>query len=238
MGCDIHLFVEKKDNNNWIGVYGQNPWISEYESFAKTAAKRGDIQKAKWDQEYVDKLKRDCPTVLEGWLYDGRNYNLFAILADVRNEYDIKPIDMPRGLPVDVSNEVQGENHDWDLGGHSYSYFTFKELLDYDWENHSVENEGFVDEYTYKNFKETGNPYPCSKDVDGGNVKKVLNSEMNRILKNKYSWEENKSFYTAIKWSEKFSEIAKVFLDNLNDYIFKNNIIDLDDYRIVFWFDN
>lgn len=71
--------------------------------------------------------------------YDDRNYNLFAILANVRNGYGsagvitgsgFNPISSPRGVPEDADPQVR----EWALNGdHSKSYVTLKELLDYDW---------------------------------------------------------------------------------------------------------
>lgn len=64
--------------------------------------------------------------------YDGRNYRLFAALAGVRNGYGeaVTPISTPRGLPADVSPEVQSESHDDD---YSHSWLLLSELLAYDW---------------------------------------------------------------------------------------------------------
>lgn len=75
--------------------------------------------------------------------YSGRNYKLFAILADVRNNYGfagtttgerLNPIAPPRGLPGDVSAEVRVESDDWGIDGHSHSHFTVAEILAYDWD--------------------------------------------------------------------------------------------------------
>lgn len=76
-------------------------------------------------------------------LYDGRNYSLFAMLADVRNGVGfagsdtgvpVTPIDKPRGLPDDVSPAIRKESDDWGVDGHSHSFFTLAELLAVDWD--------------------------------------------------------------------------------------------------------
>ena len=105
MGCDIHLFCEiKVDEGKWKGLVEAT-------------------------QEYQD----------EDWLsfrnigpnYDGRNYNLFSILANVRNGYGFAgcdtgdgfvPIDKPRGLPDDVSGIIKQSSDQWGLDGHSFVY--------------------------------------------------------------------------------------------------------------------
>jgi len=217
MGCDIHCYAEVNKSGIWekIGDMFKNPWYNpdKDDSFYK---------------EFIDHP------------YDDRNYNLYAILANVRNGYDLIPIAYPKGLPEDVSDEIKSNSDDWCGDGHSHSWFTFKELLDFDWKNNSIENEAWVSEEVYKQFKETGNPYPCSGGVDGGNIRKETNKEMNRIIKNKYPWEKEYSFYTIIKWNQSFLDAGQGLLDNLNEFIKSNNISDeeLSNYRIVFWFDN
>lgn len=70
----------------------------------------------------------------EGAFYEGRDYLLFAHLADVRNPGEVDPITEPRGLPHDMSNFVRDYmGIDGDL--HSYSYLTLTELLAHDWPN-------------------------------------------------------------------------------------------------------
>lgn len=61
--------------------------------------------------------------------YYGRNYQLFSLLADVRNENDIEPLDDPRGVPFDLSDDLE-EIYQKDDGCHSHSYFGLNELLE------------------------------------------------------------------------------------------------------------
>lgn len=102
MGCDIHMYVEKKVDNRWYPVKSDNPF------------QKGDQKPVKG---YAD------------WLYAGRNYRLFALLADVRNSGGIEPLDSPRGLPNDASKKIRDVFIE-DLDGHSHSYFTLRELQD------------------------------------------------------------------------------------------------------------
>jgi hypothetical protein len=73
----------------------------------------------------------------------GRNYELFAMLANVRNRYDIEPISQPRGIPGNVS-PLLAEELRW--GGHSRSYHTVAQLLAYDWDA-VFDNDGTVESY-------------------------------------------------------------------------------------------
>lgn len=75
--------------------------------------------------------------------WDGRNYDLFAILADVRNGHGFagiptgdgfNPIAEPRGIPEDAAPESREFLESYDVDGHSHSWHTLADLLAYDWE--------------------------------------------------------------------------------------------------------
>ena len=85
-----------------------------------------------------------------------RNYNTFAILADVRNGSGFagirtgggfNPIAEPRGLPDDLSDELQGVKEErrayedeprW-FGDHSFTWLTLREILEYDYQQSTSE---------------------------------------------------------------------------------------------------
>lgn len=151
MGADIHLYVERKSTRvrreeflNEI-FEADIPVQKEWESADKWKKnKYYDPNKPNGEIEYeVD---------YDDLFYRGRNYYLFAVLADVRNGWDIKPIDEPRGIPTDLSERVQTIIDAWKGDGHSHSYFTLKELLDVDWEK-----------YHYIEEEEDGPPYIINK---------------------------------------------------------------------------
>jgi hypothetical protein len=69
---------------------------------------------------------------------DDRNYDLFALLADVRNGRGfagaptgnrIQPLDAPRGVPADASFGWLAEVDSWSVDMHSHSWFTLEELI-------------------------------------------------------------------------------------------------------------
>lgn len=91
MGCDIHSFVEVKQEGTWKQVEGVFP-------------------------------------------FDWRNYSVFAFLANVRNYDCCEPISEPRGLPSDVSNDIDFIYKDEEDYVHSTSYLTVKELIDFDYD--------------------------------------------------------------------------------------------------------
>lgn len=127
MGCDIHMFAEKKVNGKWekLGKVFKNRYYNpEQES-------KIDEDGYEYNAEFTD----------EPW--EGRNYDLFAILADVRNGRGFAgtytgegfiPIAETKGIPLDASEEVKKEYEYWGCDAHSASWFTLKELKDYDWQ--------------------------------------------------------------------------------------------------------
>lgn len=106
--------------------------------------------------------------------YGMRNYYLFGMLAGVRNEL-IPPIDKCRGIPEDTSIAVD----DW---GHSYSYYTLKELLEYPFYDDMIELEGMVSSLNYAIFKEKGKPDGHCGGVGGHQTHIISNEEMDEYL--------------------------------------------------------
>ena len=87
-----------------------------------------------WSEvEFEGKL----PNLYTDTPYDGRNYEVFGVLAGVRGGEN-GVIDYPRYLPNDVSEEIKNEHERWDLDAHSATYYTLDELLDSDYRKMSV----------------------------------------------------------------------------------------------------
>ena len=76
-------------------------------------------------------------------IYSGRNYELFGILAGVRDRNN-DSIDDPRGLPEDVSEVTKKESDRWDEDGHSHSWVTLKELKEYQGLHPVVKRSGYI----------------------------------------------------------------------------------------------
>ncbi|HLY31406.1 MAG TPA: hypothetical protein VKQ36_10275 [Ktedonobacterales bacterium] len=73
-------------------------------------------------------------------IYDVRNYDLFSILADVRNASDgpgrLDVIAPPRGMPPDLSPEISAWVSCFDSDSlQTPSWLTLRELLAFDWEH-------------------------------------------------------------------------------------------------------
>jgi len=116
MGCDIHLFAEKKVNDKWVSIdkYTKNPDFGEYDN-----------------REFV--IER------ENQVYRGRNYNLFCALAGVRSfHFSGTPsmVSEPKGLPEDCCEEIKKESALYGSDGHSHSWNTLAELEAFNWDEY------------------------------------------------------------------------------------------------------
>jgi hypothetical protein len=67
--------------------------------------------------------------------FDWRAYGMFCFLAGVRNYSDIKPISQPRGIPKDISNDVEEEFNSWSSDAHSGSWLSISELLEFGYDD-------------------------------------------------------------------------------------------------------
>jgi hypothetical protein len=116
MGCDIHIYVERKVGEKWCSCDYFVP----------------DVR-----YKHGEAFRRvECC----GW----RNYGLFATLANVRNYGNTDYICEPKGLPEDASDYVRGEYEDEIWDAHSCSYFTLQELIDFSEERHPLRRRGML----------------------------------------------------------------------------------------------
>jgi len=75
-----------------------------------------------------------------------RDYELFSVLAGVRNQSNnIVPISNPKGINTDASEEFRAWIESWDSDAHSASWLTLKELKDFD-QNQEYTNEHYITE--------------------------------------------------------------------------------------------
>lgn len=240
MGCDIHLYVEKRD------VLGQ--WQS------------ADTWEPNKYYEDGDEYEPQYTIPYENRFYSGRNYGLFAILADVRNGVGFagvktgkgfNPIAPPRGLPDMLSEQVRMEADSWNGDGHNHSWFTLQELLDYDWTQYT-DIYGWLHTTEFDQWdgywRDQGeNPQSWSADVSGSMVEKIdedtMRSRIKALRETTPRDEINKvlqmnSWYTHAVWKQYYYQVAKNFLGMTIPRLLKLAEGDYASVRIVFWFDN
>lgn len=240
MGCDIHLYVEKRD------ALGQ--WQSA-DTWEPNPYYEGD------DDEGEPQMVIPYGTRF----YDGRNYGLFAILADVRNGVGFagiktgdgyQPIAQPRGLPNDMSAEVAADAQRWESDGHSYSWFMLQDLLDYDW-TQSTDLQGWLHAMEFwrwegwaRNHGES--PQGWSGDIFGGMVEKLDEDTMRERIQTLRAEHPNDfekalqktSWYVQCFWTQYYYQVAQKFLGLVIPRLLKLSEGDYTSVRIVFWFDN
>jgi hypothetical protein len=240
MGCDIHLYVEKRDaNGTWKAI----------DNFKREEPDEGE-ETGRLHVEYREQF------------YNGRNYNLFAILADVRNGRGFagiktgegfNPIADPRGVPDDASPEYKEIVEQWDCDGHSHSYHTLRQLLDYDWTQ--VTNlQGWTDAVSWVKWtrwkrKNGEGPDEYCGGVSGSGIQHVTAEEMDQLLapvakvygpeREKFA-EQHRNVYALAKWEEPYHVAAGSFFRETVPRLLKvaGGTTGLDDVRIVFFFDN
>lgn len=140
MGCDIHTLAEiqREVYNDETGKFepaaDDVPWEALTTPVFTYAYHRDNEPTSRYNE------------ALSIEPYQGRNYVLFSVLADVRNtrstsnifdpsmEYEerdsILPIALPKGVPDNASKRWRKEVKRWGVDFHSHSYFTLQELLD------------------------------------------------------------------------------------------------------------
>lgn len=129
MGCDIHVYLEKRSNQ----VIREEKLNQIFNNSEKTEDIWVSADKWSPDPDYPEWSKRKNHIEYQDRIYAGRNYLLFGILAGVRWWDCPNKISEPRGLPSNLSQELKEIREDWGSDGHSDSYFTLTELLNYDW---------------------------------------------------------------------------------------------------------
>jgi hypothetical protein len=243
VGCDIHLYVEKRVNGTWEPADDWKPYL---EAHAHWCSGFSDEERT----EYADRLDIEWDDAF----YSDRNYDLFAILANVRNGYGFAgvvtgegfvPIAMPRGLPADATAPVKKRSDEWGEDGHSHSWLTLAELLAYDWDQTTI-NYGVMPLEIYKNYQATGKLTTYSGGVWGENVLTISQDDGDALLaaergeavltEDQATLIAGKDIYVQARWRESYRDAAASFL---NETLPKLQALgEPADVRIVFWFDN
>ncbi|RAQ97019.1 hypothetical protein [Thermogemmatispora tikiterensis] len=74
------------------------------------------------------------PAISLGFLFHDRNYDAFGCLFGVKNYANFRPVAQGRGLPGDVSPEVQAEYERWSDEAFGTSWISWAEIKAIDWE--------------------------------------------------------------------------------------------------------
>ena len=130
MGCDIHMYVERKTDNGWFNCDYFVPNVNY---------KVGMCESEKWSRVPI---------------YDDRSYSLFATLANVRNYGNTPYISEPKGVPDDTCDYIKNECDKFYFDDHSHSYLTLQELIDFHEEGHPLKHRGMLSPEQLREFDE------------------------------------------------------------------------------------
>lgn len=242
MGCDIHLYVERREDDKWVTA----------------------------DTWELDKYAGELTVPYGQGFYESRSYDLFSILANVRNGYGFAgvptgvgfiPISEPRGIPEDACPEYLSVVERWNGDGHSHSWFTVAELMDYDWTQVTTK-VGVIDLAEWARWKAGGIPEHWCGAISGPRVRNVLleavEARWQTIAKDLPTHEQhyplqafhrNPQFkddlisalgggeiYTSVSWPRTYAQAAASFLSETLPRLWRLGPPEA--VRIVFFFDN
>lgn len=133
MGCNIHCRFERRNpDGTWESVLNTKPTTD-------------DLQRHKWECEDARAEGKPDPAMFRR--YTGRDYRLFAMLADVRNDGSITPIaPTERGVPADASVEYLRLVEQWGVDGHSHTWVTMEEVFDQTWHRRTFKGDSYTPE--------------------------------------------------------------------------------------------
>ncbi len=178
------------------------------------------------------------------FIVDIRNYSLFAILADVRNDEGYECIAPRRGIPNDFSPEIKSyfESFQSNESGTTWlpqdekqraiwiaydndmelrpGWLTLEELVNFDWHGKRIKRYGRVDERVAHLFHpERGFPF----------------REWPQGIPCGYSRMHKEDEYCNASWTETYAEAAgSDFMELLDTFSQKYEVSK--DVRFVFWF--
>lgn len=141
-----------------------------------------------------------------------RDYELFAVLAGVRNDCGIVPIAEPRGVPEDACGEYEAWQEAYGGDGHSHSWVTLAELIAFNREQ-EIDDPHFVLSRDPKTKEITS----TCKSTSGAHLGKV-----------------GKRKVFGVFGSDHFDNL----IDELDAIKAKRKLTSDEDVRLCFFFDN
>ena len=127
MGCDIHLYMERRLKDRWVVVNapaheGELDYQKEYPWGAYTPVNHMEEL-----TQAVAPLEERVPTTAHEWAF-GRNYDAFGRLSGVRRDNEYREAN---GIPEDISAQVWtewGESAEGSSDWHTPTHWTLEDL--------------------------------------------------------------------------------------------------------------
>lgn len=188
MGTDIHIYVEEMTEDGWKQI--EPPYV------------RGKEYGDGWPSWAPDRYwEMDDPPPNP----EGRNYDVFAFLADVRNGvgfagvYRHEPVEPQvagRGIPEDTSWD-EDETGIW-LGDHSHTHAMLDELLGLPWDM-EYHSGGVVGPDQFKVWKEESIPNAWSGWISGPGI--TVHNDPEEYAQMLEDGEVESGDYCVVNWS-------------------------------------
>jgi hypothetical protein len=252
MGCDIHPAVEVRRNGVWRYYRPQEPcsWYNEVYSATQAADWNAKIIANGWKYKQVQAGDRRntwdrCKTRLPEFFYD-RNYRVFAVLGDVRNDEGIDPISQDRGWPNDMDPRTMAKMSK----EHSEGWVTLAELQAYDYDQ-TITEGGILGEKQYQKHAMTGEPPEgWSGGISGRDIVVLEPAQYSALFESPIDllqsdrkqslYDSTKSYHIRHRWERKLRDQVGAIPDQIVPYLEK--LVPKggtpDDVRLVFDFDS
>jgi hypothetical protein len=162
-----------------------------------------------------------------------RHYQLFAVLAGVRNGYGFAGV--PTGEPVAIISDPKGypkdfpvddESYSQWIGYHSHSWLSGQEMLAWFEKAPTVLKTGILDRGTYDRWDGDSVPDSYSRGIFGGGILIIKNNEADK--RENPNWTHIQCTWTSSLRDELgyfFEEVARL-------------VVEHGEVRFVFWFDS
>lgn len=273
MGTDIHMIVEAKDDEgNWKLVPDPIVECWACNGTAIDTSRGGakcyycdverrisdchrwmtDPEESKW---YLKKELDECNRIIEekgtgggcivGEWYGDRHYDVFAILANVRNGSGFAGVDTGnpwpfiqngRELPEDACLEVIEYMSHYQ---HSPGWVTLQEITKYDWDyvrtKRGVVNEAQFREWLLNGDAQGSGPSGWSGAVSGGMVRHITNEEMLELMTGLKYKDPDLSYYTKVQWLQTARDVCEPFIERMKELA---KVVGEHECRIHFYFDS
>lgn len=183
----------------------------------------------------------DVPTKYEF----GRHYQLFAVLADVRNDNGVKPIAEPRGWPEDfevgegryrtvaslalLPQHRQKHHHPDDpmevwMGDHSFSWLSAEEMLAWYGSSHCTEQSGVITRHARAAWDGFSRPKEYCQGVYGRKIVTVEDDV--RFARDDWT-------HVRVTWESELQQELAYFFDEVKRLADEHGSV-----RFVFGFDS